>query len=133
MGARQDSDDRRRQWGREVCPPQAIRSWREPFQRIVPAIGWRRWSHRFRSRVVRGVERGQRQRGGGRHEIQNALAIRPTGGSGELRLRFPVRVQCESIVGMTVSYGHAVQVNVVVAVRALGEVVIVQGAEDGQS
>ena len=44
-----------------------------------------------------------------------------------------MRVEREPIVGVAVGYGHAVQVNVVVAVRTLREVVIIQWADDGQS
>ena len=41
-------------------------------------------------------------------------------------------VECKPFVGMVVSDGDAVEINVVVVVSALGEVVVIQRADDGQ-
>ncbi len=83
--------------------------------------------------MVRGVESCQRQSGGSRRKVQHLAVVLDPIGLESSRSRLMVGVQRSPIVGVIVSDRGAVQVNVVVVVRTLGEVMVIQWPQHGQS
>ena len=81
----------------------------------------------------RRVEGGQRQPGGRRHQIEDVLC--PVSGSG-LRGWHPgpqMRVPGQAVVGVMVFHRMAVEIYVIVVVGTLRKVMVVQGANYGES